>query len=265
MRFGLAAFGAVLIGGIAVGLAVVGSTDSTKSSQLHVRRAVAAGAPVSQAASHSSSPAVPTVQVAHGVLITPPLRDMRPTPGRLEHGVQQGRRALAGRERRSSEIAPGQRARPAQRAEEPDAGADRELRGRQQRRTAPLRRTPRATSARTTTCSGSTSRSGSTTSNGTPATPVTPGYQLFTGQPHLRNPVRERRRPDRPLRPVRGPLDREPARVSDLSERAVLPVRRVLVRRATRRARGARTSTSRTRRTSTTIRSSASGRPSTRT
>ena len=48
MRFGLAAFGAVLIGGIAVGLAVLGSTDNTKSSQLHVRRAVAAGAPVSQ-------------------------------------------------------------------------------------------------------------------------------------------------------------------------------------------------------------------------
>src|SRR6186713_3628061 len=44
MRFGLAAFGAVLIGGIGVGLAVLGSTDS-KSSQLHVRRAVAAGAP----------------------------------------------------------------------------------------------------------------------------------------------------------------------------------------------------------------------------
>jgi hypothetical protein len=75
MRFGLAAFGAVLIGGIAVGLAVLGSTDNTKSSQLHVRRAVAAGAPVSQVASHSSSP-VPTVQVARPT-ITQPLRDMR--------------------------------------------------------------------------------------------------------------------------------------------------------------------------------------------
>src|SRR5512141_814791 len=43
MRFGLAAFGAVLIGGIAVGLAVLGGSSDTKSSQLHVRRAVAAG------------------------------------------------------------------------------------------------------------------------------------------------------------------------------------------------------------------------------
>ncbi len=74
MRFGLAAFGAVLIGGIAVGLAVLGSTDNTKSSQLHVRRAVAAGAPVSQTASHSSSPVVPTVQVARPTITQPSSR-----------------------------------------------------------------------------------------------------------------------------------------------------------------------------------------------
>src|SRR5213596_2895587 len=79
MRFGLAVFGAVLIGGISVGLAVLGSTDSTTSSQSHVRRAVAAGAPVSQA-THSSSRHVPTVQVARPT-ITPALRDLRPQPG----------------------------------------------------------------------------------------------------------------------------------------------------------------------------------------
>ena len=80
MRFGLAAFGTVLVAGIAVGLAVLGSTDNTKSSQLHARRAVAAGAPVSQATSRSSSSEVPTVQVAHGVL-TPAVRTMQPKPG----------------------------------------------------------------------------------------------------------------------------------------------------------------------------------------
>src|SRR6476646_1292756 len=80
MRFGLAVFGAVLIGGIGVGLAVLGgSTGNTKSSQLHVRRAVAAGVPVSQT-SRSSSSAVPTVQVAHGVL-TPAVRSMKPAAG----------------------------------------------------------------------------------------------------------------------------------------------------------------------------------------
>ena len=80
MRLGLAAFGTVLLAGIAVGLAVFGSTDTTKSSQLHVRRAVAAGAPVSQSASRSTSSEVPTVQVAHGVL-TPAVRNMQPRPG----------------------------------------------------------------------------------------------------------------------------------------------------------------------------------------
>src|SRR5881397_1699266 len=72
-RFGLAAFGAILVGGIAVGLAVFGSTDSKQSSKLTIRRAVAAGAPVSQA-SRSSSRHVPAVQVARPT-ITPPLRD----------------------------------------------------------------------------------------------------------------------------------------------------------------------------------------------
>ena len=80
----------------------------------------------------------------------------------------------------------------------------------------------------------------------------------------LRKPVRERRRPDRPLRPVRASLDRVPARISELSgPRAVLPVRRLLVdgrpdghlvRLPVRRPAD---------RSSTTTRSSASGRPST--
>src|SRR4029453_3293254 len=78
-RFGLAAFGALLVAGIAVGLAVLGSTDRTQSSKLTIRRAVAAGAPVSQA-SRSSSSAVPRIQVAHGVL-TPAVRDMQPRRG----------------------------------------------------------------------------------------------------------------------------------------------------------------------------------------
>src|SRR5262245_8573067 len=81
MRFGLAAFGAVLIGGISVGLVVLGSNGSTTSSQLHARRAVAVGAPVAQTTSRSSSRAVPTVQVAHGVL-TPAVRDMKPAADR---------------------------------------------------------------------------------------------------------------------------------------------------------------------------------------
>ena len=70
MRFGLAAFGAVLIGGIAVGLVVFSSTDNTKSSALHVRRAVAAGAPVAQA-SHSRSSSVPAVQIARPTITKP--------------------------------------------------------------------------------------------------------------------------------------------------------------------------------------------------
>src|SRR6476660_3255124 len=61
MRIGLAAFGAVLIGGISVGLVVLGSTDSTSSAQ-HVRRAVAAGAPAAQTTSRSGSDSVPAVQ-----------------------------------------------------------------------------------------------------------------------------------------------------------------------------------------------------------
>src|SRR5262245_22936490 len=81
MRIGLAAFGAVLIGGISVGLAVFGSADNMKSSPSHVRRAVAAGVPVSQTTSRSSSYKVPAVQVSHGV-VTPAVRDMKPTSGR---------------------------------------------------------------------------------------------------------------------------------------------------------------------------------------
>ncbi|TML13487.1 MAG: hypothetical protein E6G31_07315 [Actinobacteria bacterium] len=70
----------VLVAGIAVGLAVLGSTDSKQSSKLTIRRAVATGAPVSQA-SRSSSQHVPAVQVARPT-ITPPLRDLRPEPGK---------------------------------------------------------------------------------------------------------------------------------------------------------------------------------------
>jgi hypothetical protein len=77
MRIGLAAFGAVLIGGISVGLVVLGSTDSTSSAQ-HVRRAVAAGAPAAQTTSRSGSDSVPAVQIARPT-ITKPLRDMRPS------------------------------------------------------------------------------------------------------------------------------------------------------------------------------------------
>src|SRR5262249_37263226 len=62
-----------------VGLAVFGSTGNKQSTGLHVARAVAAGAPVSQKTS-SSSQQVPTVQVSRGVL-TPAVRDMKPARG----------------------------------------------------------------------------------------------------------------------------------------------------------------------------------------
>src|SRR4029453_9675076 len=66
-RFGLAAFGALLVAGIAVGLAVLGSTDRTQSSKLTIRRAVAAGAPVSQTPPPRSSRGPPT-PAPHGGL-----------------------------------------------------------------------------------------------------------------------------------------------------------------------------------------------------
>ena len=74
LRIGLAAFGAVIIGGISVGLVVFGPTDSTRSSALHVRRAVAVGAPASQTTASSGSYKVPAVQVSRGV-VTPAVRD----------------------------------------------------------------------------------------------------------------------------------------------------------------------------------------------
>ena len=80
MRFGLAAFGTVLVAGIAVGLAVLGSTDSTKSSQLHVGGLWQPARPFRRPPPRSSSSEVPTVQVAHGVL-TPAVRTMKPAPG----------------------------------------------------------------------------------------------------------------------------------------------------------------------------------------
>ncbi len=96
--------GAILIAGIFVGLAVTSArlTD-TKSSQLHVAAGCGSRrARLAQVASHSSSP-VPTVQVAHGVL-TPAVRDMKPTPGHWNMMFREVGRALAGREFRSFRI-----------------------------------------------------------------------------------------------------------------------------------------------------------------
>ena len=185
MRFGLAAFGAVLIGGIAVGLAVLGSTDSTKSSQLHVRRAVAAGAPVSQSSSSSSS-AVPAVQVAHGVL-TPAVRDMKPTPGHwnmmFKKVAEHSRTESVKTQDRHQGSALVQRSAPKNAMPSPianfagvnnvsggsppdtegDIGPDHYM----QWVNLSFRIFHR---------------------NGTPATPVTPGYQLFTGLPVCGSP-----------------------------------------------------------------------------
>ena len=267
MRFGLAAFGAVLIGGIAVGLAVLGSTDNTKS--IAAARSAGCGSRRARFASRLA------LQFSSGA--DRPGRARRAdhcslfaTCGRRqaegEHGVQEGRSSTRVAENVTiARPASGQCAAPDERAEEPDAGSD--------RRTSP----------------------GSASPNGAfpPDTEgdVGPNYYMqwvnlslrdlqqerdacdadrervhaVHRQAALRNLQRQRRRPDRPLRPVLGPLARQPARVSDVSQRALLPVRRRTRRRATRRVPGAPTSTSRTRPTSTTIRSSASGRPSTRT
>ncbi len=80
MRFGLAAAGVVLLASVSVGLAVLGSTKSSQTSQLRIRRAAAAGVPVSRASHLKSSPAT-SVQIARPT-ITPALRDMRPKAGK---------------------------------------------------------------------------------------------------------------------------------------------------------------------------------------
>src|SRR5262245_13597978 len=79
MRFGLAAAGVVLIAGVSVGLAMVGSTDKTQASKLSIRRAVAVGAPVAQSSSRPQSSPVTSVQTALPGL-TRPLRDMVNVP-----------------------------------------------------------------------------------------------------------------------------------------------------------------------------------------
>ena len=185
MRFGLAAFGAVLIGGIAVGLAVVGSTDNTKSSPAArsagcgSRRARFADRLALQFLSGADRPG----RTAHDHSASP--RHAARARWKANTAFKKVARALAGRERRSiPRPASGQRAGPDERTEEPDAGSDRRTSRGSAIRTAPFRRTPKATSARTTTCSGSTSRCASSTRTGrlrrrsSPATSCSPASRI---------------------------------------------------------------------------------------
>ena len=126
-------------------------------------------------------PPVPTVQVARGVL-TPAVRDMKPSSRAT--GTRCSTRSPSTRVVRACRAAgptSGQRARPAQRPEEPDAGSDRELRRRQQPTAPPAghrgRHRPEPLHA-----VGEPPVPRSTNGTGRPRRRSRTGYQLFTGQ-----------------------------------------------------------------------------------
>ena len=263
MRFGLAVFGAVLIGGISVGLGVLGgSNDSTKSSQLHVRRAVAAGTPVSQS-TRAPVRRVPAVQVALAGLTPAGPRHEARRQARNTH-VQQGggvtRRERSGlrTDIQGSALSPAQRPKdqmpaPIQNFDgvelqcgclppdtEGDVGPE-PLHAVGQPPVRDLQRDGHAGDA---------------------------GHARDTSSwpaERLRHPVAgQRRRPDRRLRPVRGPLGRVPVRVPELSRSG--PYYQCVAVSSTDDPTGtwcALPVSSPCRRSSTTIRSSGSGRPRT--
>ena len=212
-------------------------------------------------ASITHSQAMPRVQVAHGVL-TPAVRDMPRLSGHWNKAFNKVAEHSRSDSVRHARQARGQRARPARRPEERHAQSDRQLRRRRERQ--------RSLSAR----HRGRHRPEPLHAVGQPRVPdLQPQRhsceQHHAGLPALHRPVGVRK-PAAGTAATRSSSTTSSRTAGSLLSWRIRPIRTGrstsasrTPRRATRRARGAHTSTSRTRPTSTTIRSSASGRPST--
>ena len=227
MRLGLAAFGAVLIGGIAVGLAVLGSTDSTtvvaaaRSAGCGSRRARFA----SGLALHSRRPC--RRRRSHCRSHTAASRHA-PT-SRPASTTSRGRELSRGRGARSSPAPTARRRVQTKAGSGADACADPELRRDREDLRLPAARHRRRRRAEPLHAVGQPPLRDLHEDGQRRSASTLPGNALWAGNPNA--PVcaaRQRRRPDRPLRPVLGPLVRLAVRVPELPERAVLPVRRGL-------------------------------------